>query len=574
MNENEVIDQEISATERKTIIGAALSGLQQALTVLQKFGVIDATAALSVPTLGDTPATLQAKTPVRDAKGHFLATTGTTGAPKKTRVKKVAVVKPYKKPTAPDTVAEFVKWFIQTDERNLYGVKRGQWECIEGVSSEDPTLRKAHMLVFHGRRLQGNDTAMGRHVVCIRPIDGLVPIFNASRIRYGTSWAAQSNPQRLAEEYGAVPVPFESVISKQNGAGLDPAKMEVLCWGGAEKMIIPPVNAGRWNSSFHVVNRHFAGAVLLKIEDRYFLFDADREELKYCNFNPFFTELSGPAATIAEAYEKMAPQEVHAARKDGIHVERQGEFFFVRVPDVETVGAIKDSYDKKTVEIITERIDTLGAAVVNHFNYDRLSGVETFIEEYVKKDHTNDKPEELISDVEETLEPMVARLLTNQGLKTAWVGEDTGGDNSRSYSHYGEGHSGTHVDYLREELAVRLHSEHGADRKYGIQFSTVLTAQLVSPRTDAQVGGNGHIATAMVIKPTEDPKVRAFYVRGAVLHRGREHRPVYLPGWYRVYANTSVRNWTVFRWAAHRGIGEAKTLKFGECLTANPEPSR
>lgn len=549
MNEKDtsVVEQEVAAEERKTIIGAALSGLQQALTILQKFGVIDATQALTVPTLAATPEPTT-KHKVRDAKGHFVPatadTTSVAAKPKKVRVKKVAE-KPYKKPTAPDTVPEFVKWFIQTEERNLYSVKRGQWEVIEGVRSADPELRKAHMLVFHGRRLQGNDTAMGRHIVCIRPVDGIVPIFNASRVRYGTSWAAQQNPQRLAEEYGAVPVPFESVISTQNGAGLDPAKMEVIAWGGSERLLIPPVNNGWRSSEFHIINRHFAGAVLLKIETRYFLFDADREELNYCNFNPFFTELIGPATTIAEAYEQMAPIAVHEARKDGIHTVRQGEFFFTRVPDSEVLGTIKDTFDKRTVEIITERIDTLAAAVVNTSENALRESVETFVENYAAKDHMADKPDDVIKDVARTMAPLIKRLSGKNGPEVSWTGDakqdpDRYGRNSS----YGEGHGNTHVDYLREELAVRLHQEHGADRKYGIQFATVLTARLIDPK-GVQTGGQGHIATAMMIKPTDDPEVRAFYVRGAVLHRGRQHRPVYLPGWYRAHVNTSLRNWTV-----------------------------
>lgn len=541
MNETEVIEEAVDAEERKTIISAALGGLQHCLTVLQKFGVIDATQTLSVPTM---PATT-APTPMRDVKGHFIPRGVAT--PKKPKKAK-ALVAAYKKPTAPAIVPLFVKWFIQTDEKNLYNVKRGQWECIEGVWSDNPKERRAHMLVFHGRRLGADDKAMGRNVVCIRPINGLVPIFNASRIRYGTSWAAQQNPQRLAEEYGAVPVPFESVISPTNGAGLDPAKMEVLAWGGPERLIIPPVNrSGFGNSGFAVINRHFAGAVLLKIEDRYFLFDADREELKYCNFNPFFTELDGPALSIAEAYEKMAPKEVHAARKAGITVVRQGEFFFVNVPDAEVTGDIKDDFDKRIVSIIVNDIDTLGAAVVNTMELDRTNAMHNFVVKYTGTDHSNDKPDEVISDINTVLAPVFERLHAEHGPEAAWNKSD---DEKRVhrpiYYSYGEGHTGTHVDHIRDALTVRLHQTHGADRKYGIQFATVLTSQLINPREDGQTGGQGHVATAMMIKQSKDKKERAFYVRGAILHRGREHAPRYLPQWYRVYTNTSVRNWTVF----------------------------
>lgn len=83
---------------------------------------------------------------------------------------------------------------------------------------------------------------------------------------------------------------------------------------------------GGWNKMTTV---HFIGAILFQVEDAFFLFDIDREEVKHGMFNPFVVKLPHAAKTIDEAYESLIPQEVKQANLDGLDVVRQGEWFFV-----------------------------------------------------------------------------------------------------------------------------------------------------------------------------------------------------------------------------------------------------
>lgn len=78
-----------------------------------------------------------------------------------------------------------------------------------------------------------------------------------------------------------------------------------------------------------LAKRHFVGAMLLKVNKKYFLFDIDRNEIKHYRFNPFLVELPKPCKTIEQAYDMLKPLEVKQAEKKGVKVLRQGEWFFI-----------------------------------------------------------------------------------------------------------------------------------------------------------------------------------------------------------------------------------------------------
>jgi hypothetical protein len=94
--------------------------------------------------------------------------------------------------------------------------------------------------------------------------------------------------------------------------------------------------------------RHFIGAQLFQVDGRSFLLDVDRVELEYKRFNAFLSIIPGTPDTIADAYQSLIPSEVQTAIDSGSHVIRQGEFFFVPAPEVDTdnaeiVGRVKST---------------------------------------------------------------------------------------------------------------------------------------------------------------------------------------------------------------------------------------
>lgn len=90
--------------------------------------------------------------------------------------------------------------------------------------------------------------------------------------------------------------------------------------------------------------RHFVGAMLIKIGKKTFLFDIDRKEAKHHRVNAFLTQVRGNPKTIKEAYEKLKPEEVKKAEREGKKVQRQGEWFFI--PEKKA----KDKIEKRKYE--------------------------------------------------------------------------------------------------------------------------------------------------------------------------------------------------------------------------------
>jgi hypothetical protein len=489
-------------------------------------------------------------------------------APAPAVVKKAAPPKVDKKPVAPQLVTDFQKWFYTADEKALYSVRRGQWECKVGNAN----MGTAHVLLFHSALK--NDIADASDVIGIRPVGSKAAIFNGSRITYGTSHRAQKQPQAIAEACGAIPIPFQNVVSKEIGAGLDLAKLTILDWRGSEKMVIPPISRKRdWTGDFYVVERHFAGAMVLKIENKYFLFDADREEAKHHGFNPFFTQLPKAAQSVAEAYETLMPDAVKKARDSGLKIVRQGEFFFVpedpktveaRILSRVSLGIGAQNAAVFVYRQLVERICLFGASRVNFSNRKRLKEVLDFQERCIT--HAGGclpESENTLIKAGNVLSSLVQALGRNVGSDKAACLELPKEPNQKAEwavrNAWQDMHNiGTIMPYIHHELDTRLDR---ISERYmgGINGNQGRYEQVRTPGTDPfriafnmnissdDVGGgratrsrNNHQATAVFVD-----KDGAIYAAGAVFHSGREHQPVYLEGWHRVYANTATANWQV-----------------------------
>ena len=119
-------------------------------------------------------------------------------------------------------------------------------------------------------------------------------------------------------------------------AGLSLEKLEIIDKSGEEtinrRFDNPDYDYKKKDSPEYIFkDTHFTGASLYKIEDNYFLFDIDRNEIKHGIFNPFLVKLSKEVKTIKEAYESLKPIEVIEAEKQKLKVVRQGEWFFIPV---------------------------------------------------------------------------------------------------------------------------------------------------------------------------------------------------------------------------------------------------
>ena len=277
---------------------------------------------------------------------------------------------PKKVPINAHSVKDFITWFFTTPFNQLRAATHGQYKITE------PTIKGgAYVLYFHSAITRdAGTTGSGRNIIGLRPDKSELGIYNATRVLYGGRVNGnQALPQKTAEETGAVPIPLDVVM---DAAKLSDkiGRMRIVAHNPAETLVIPPVNAnGTWRrelnghtstNGFHIpfVARHFAGAVVAAIDDTYFLFDCDREELKNHGFNPFFTLLSGPANSVEEAYALLKPKAV--AKWDGTRgnskAVRQGEFFLTPVsPDVlfDRVISGVDKSDKAAYKKLNEDLE-------------------------------------------------------------------------------------------------------------------------------------------------------------------------------------------------------------------------
>ena len=510
--------------------------------------------------------------PGRDAQGRFLKRHESVIA-QPIKPKRVQ-----RKRTAPEKVDDFVAWFFMSPEQDLYDVKCGQYECKPGNAE----TKTAHTLIFHSEAMKdeyvtknGKSERITRravpedanNIIGIRPPGQPLGVFNGSRLLYGTSHAAQKRPQIAAEKAGAIPVPFRNVVSKKEGAGMDLSKLEILAWSGSEKMVIPPVQRRReWVGDFYVIERHFAGALLMRVGDKYFLFDADREELKNFGFNPFFTQLPGPASSIDEAYKLLMPPEVAEAIKKGKEVKRQGEFFFVPVEPREIQRAVtgSENFGRQTrvqtlftLKHYENMVREVGAAYYNWLCAERKRHVTDFIKRCenatggVLPDVSDCKirADEILGSYLTSLNTRVGSDLAQGYINGTDIIAKTKPEDYEDWADPNDTHLAGLADHLEEACGVAarrwnapadepLERTGAVAQDIGLMYNIRIgeTPQAVNDWRQRQ-----HRATG-VLQPEEGGPV---YALGTVIHEGREHRPVFLNDWHRVYANTATSNWTV-----------------------------
>lgn len=628
MNENETMTATTKPTQEQ--VTAAMGLLATALQALRKLGLLTDTptaataeaAAVAAPETVVAAPSSSAWVPRRGKGGRFLKRDGSAGetpaaAPKATKPPKPA--KPQPKFPAPDTVDAFVAWFFTTPQEHLYSCKCGQYEVRTG--SEAANI--AHVLLFHstvskerherdrdGKLITVKDRVEpkdGNNIIGIRPFGTPLGVFNANRLLYGNFLAEQLRPQVAAEKAGAIPVPFENVVAKSGGAGLDLSKLQIVNWAGAEDMVIPPVKRGKqWKGKFFVIKRHFAGALVLKVEDKYFLFDTDREELSHCGFNPFFTQLPGPASTIEEAYDLLLPEEARQARAAGVEVLRQGEFFFIKQTEAAMWNVVNKTGGQgatpRAFRRLTEDFRDVGDSHYMWMAVERANEIQDFmarcangcggflpagmLDTAFPTDEEGDITGVEKSDVnaETVLKPLVAKYMDfsqlSEGALAVVDGENVVDRTIREYR-AGKQPTIKGLKALIEELATPWKPSAGVNGRFQVRQTTGplsrtshlrdVAEDLVDRCAAASTGGvpgpvkpgaelsrmfnvyfgvqlgkdgdtsttNAHIATGTML--TAD----GIYAIGAVTHSGREHRPLHLPGWYKVVSNTATANWTV-----------------------------
>lgn len=150
----------------------------------------------------------------------------------------------------------------------------------------------------------------------------------------------QSPVQVYLEQAGASLVPF-TVLSAAGASGsrlvgeMMPMLKSIKIIQKAPPETVSVMEEGWINYELKkwTVERHFAGACLLEVYDLQYLFDIDRQEIQHHIFNPFIVELPKKCGSIEDAYDCLIPDAVRQARANGVEVQRQGEWFFIKCFD-------------------------------------------------------------------------------------------------------------------------------------------------------------------------------------------------------------------------------------------------
>ena len=230
-------------------------------------------------------------------------------------------------------------------------------------------------------------------------------------------------------------------------------------------------------------NRHFIGAMLIRVNKRYFLFDVDRNELKHYGFNPFLSELPMPCKTIRQAYEMLKPKEVLQAEKKGLKVLRQGEWFFIPTKK-------KKFKIPKLPKHIKEGLDKTPES--KKYDLDFVS---------------NDEPIEIIEVKQgyqfRNLNPKYRKMMIER---------------VRDYNKQAE----------KYQKFVRLKEEFESSYN-NYEYGGELQAGNNRPNTTEKL---------VVLNGIN-------YVKGWIKHTGREHEPINLEKWYIAIPNTAVKSFTI-----------------------------
>lgn len=249
-----------------------------------------------------------------------------------------------------------------------------------------------------------------------------------------------------------------------------------------------------------LAERHFVGAMIIQVKEKYFLFDLDRNEVKHYRFNPFLAELPYPVKTIEEAYESLKPKPVVDALKRGKKVLRQGEWFFI------PFGRLPFDEDKLS-DTVTKYRRVLDDSIPNVNKYD-LDGL-------VYNSFSRSNSEEVLA-----------------ALKS--LDRDV-----RSRSRYKDMLPG-----LRKQIFSRLRLFKQALRKYAMKLKAqeawLDKNQVFLYGGELRAGTNRPNRVEKLIKHNG-----ITYVSGCVEHTGREHEPIELKTWHIAVPNTAVKSWTI-----------------------------
>jgi hypothetical protein len=220
----------------------------------------------------------------------------------------------------------------------------------ESKTIEDKWIIRPDFILYQSITGPENDRQLGRELVAIK-IKGQI-VCNSSRldlverqVSFGREirrWSKRTNYQEFFESQGCLMLPF-SVFKE---AGLDLTKAEIIEQSQSETLK-REVSAGydkKGNQKFKVIDVHFIGAVLFKVDTSYFLFDVDRREVEKNIFNPFLVKLPNEVDSIKSAYQSLKPKEVLKAEMKNLKVKRQGEWFFIptKLPNNCNEKSVKD----------------------------------------------------------------------------------------------------------------------------------------------------------------------------------------------------------------------------------------
>ncbi len=148
-------------------------------------------------------------------------------------------------------------------------------------------------------------------------------------------WARELNIQRDLSQIIPM-IPFN--LFKESK--LDVMKIQVVEKGPSEDL-----DFGRTNREGEKILQHFTGALLFHLDDNYFLFDLDRNEVPKKQFNAWMSKLPRACTSIADGYASLKPKEVSDAERFlNQECPRQGEWFFIPVQ-----GEFTPDEDRATV---------------------------------------------------------------------------------------------------------------------------------------------------------------------------------------------------------------------------------
>jgi len=94
------------------------------------------------------------------------------------------------------------------------------------------------------------------------------------------------------------------------------------------------IDTGGIDREGNPIRRHVLGSVVFRYGDSYYLSSIDDTGAGWVGLY-FLSKLKQRVETVEQAYEALKPDEIKMVEKAGLLHERQGEWFFVRIKDVE-----------------------------------------------------------------------------------------------------------------------------------------------------------------------------------------------------------------------------------------------